>query len=232
MPDYQKGKIYKIWDNGYNKCYIGSTCESLSRRMAGHRSDYKRYKDGNTNFTSVYVLFEEYGIGNCKIELVELYPSNTKDELLAREGHYQRHNDCLNKRIAGRDMKQYYEDNKNTLLPRQKEYYEEHKDNINQIRQEYRENNRDKISKQNKELRLNNLERYKEYDKQSYERRKDKILAYQKAYRKENESKLKETEQCECGGCYIKQKRKRHEQSKKHQQYLNSLNQQEAEPVN
>ena len=27
---YQNGKIYKITDIGYSKCYIGSTCESLS----------------------------------------------------------------------------------------------------------------------------------------------------------------------------------------------------------
>ena len=103
MPDYQKGKIYKVVDIGYNKCYYGSTCEELSRRMAEHRKAYKRYKNEETNSTSVYALFEEYGIGNCKIELVELYPSNTKDEALAREGHYQRHNDCLHKYIADRE---------------------------------------------------------------------------------------------------------------------------------
>ena len=35
---YQNGKIYKFVDNGYNKCYIGSTIEALSVRMAKHRS--------------------------------------------------------------------------------------------------------------------------------------------------------------------------------------------------
>ena len=23
MPDYQKSKIYKIWDNNYTECYVG-----------------------------------------------------------------------------------------------------------------------------------------------------------------------------------------------------------------
>ena len=46
MNKYQNGKIYKIVDVGYNKCYIGSTCEALSQRMARHRSNYKRYLQG------------------------------------------------------------------------------------------------------------------------------------------------------------------------------------------
>ena len=43
MNRYENGKIYKIVDVGYNKCYIGSTCESLSKRMERHRKQYKEY---------------------------------------------------------------------------------------------------------------------------------------------------------------------------------------------
>ena len=42
---YKHGKIYKITDVGYNKCYIGSTCESLSQRMTRHRSNYKIHQN-------------------------------------------------------------------------------------------------------------------------------------------------------------------------------------------
>ena len=38
MNRYEKGKNYQIVDVGFNKCYIGSTCESLSKRMERHRS--------------------------------------------------------------------------------------------------------------------------------------------------------------------------------------------------
>ena len=35
MPDYNKGKIYKIVDNTNNNIYIGSTCEpTLAHRLA------------------------------------------------------------------------------------------------------------------------------------------------------------------------------------------------------
>ena len=42
----------------------------------------------------------------------EDYPCNSKKELDAREGEYQKNNDCVNKRVAGRTKKQHYEDNK------------------------------------------------------------------------------------------------------------------------
>ena len=40
---YTNGKLYKITDIAYNECYIGSTIETLSQRMAGHRNKYKLY---------------------------------------------------------------------------------------------------------------------------------------------------------------------------------------------
>ena len=43
---YENGNIYKITDVGYNKCYIGSTCESLSKRMERNRKQYKEYIKG------------------------------------------------------------------------------------------------------------------------------------------------------------------------------------------
>ena len=69
MNKYQNGKIYKIVDVGYNKCYIGSTCESLSQRMARYRVCYKSFMKGVSGRTRSFDLFQEFGIDNCKIEL-------------------------------------------------------------------------------------------------------------------------------------------------------------------
>ena len=41
MPDYSKGKIYKILNNIDNEIYVGSTIKTLSQRMACHRSNLK-----------------------------------------------------------------------------------------------------------------------------------------------------------------------------------------------
>ena len=130
MPDYQKGKIYRIWDNGYNKCYIGSTCEELNRRMTGHRKNYKIHKRDGKGFTTADMMFDEYGIENCKIELMENFPCNTKAELHAGEGKHQRENDCINKNIAGRSMKQYCQDKKEHLGEYNKQRYQRKRDTI------------------------------------------------------------------------------------------------------
>ena len=108
MNKYQNGKIYKIVDIGYNKCYIGSTTESLSQRMARHRDGYNACKRGvkNASKTRSIVLFDEYGIENCKIELLENYPCDSKEDLRSREGYYQEKHNCVNKQLASRTPKE------------------------------------------------------------------------------------------------------------------------------
>ena len=61
---------------------------------------------------TVFNIFDEYGPDNCKIELVELYPCNSKMELEKQEGRYIKENHCVNKHIAGRTNIEYYNDNK------------------------------------------------------------------------------------------------------------------------
>ena len=110
MSKYQNGKIYKIVDVGYNKTYYGSTCESLSQRMTRHRAKYTAYLKGNITNTRSFDLFDEFGIENCKIELVENYPCNSKEELRRREGYYIKNNDCINKCVPCRTPAEYYQD--------------------------------------------------------------------------------------------------------------------------
>ena len=58
---FQNAKIYKITDNGYNKCYIGSTCEELSQRMARHRIRYKSFLSGSSKgYIRSFDLFNDY----------------------------------------------------------------------------------------------------------------------------------------------------------------------------
>ena len=71
MNRYSKGKIYKVVNIGYNKMYIGSTVESLSKRMERRRSKYKEYLRGDGDNTRVYWLFDEFGVENCRIELID-----------------------------------------------------------------------------------------------------------------------------------------------------------------
>ena len=120
---YQNGKIYKIVDNGYNLCYYGSTVQPLSKRLSVHKKDHKNYMAGKRERpTTVYQIFDEFGIGNCKIELVELYPCNIKAELHRREGEIIKNNECFNKFIPGRTKAEYQRQNRDKAAERMRKH--------------------------------------------------------------------------------------------------------------
>jgi len=132
MVNYENGKIYKIESiSCEGKVYVGSTTkEYLSQRMDYHRYDYIRWKNGKKQHKLYsFVLFDMYGLKNCKITLLEIFPCKTSDELHAKEGEYIRMLDCVNKNVAGRTKKES-----------QKNYYNNHKsdENFIQNRKEYR----------------------------------------------------------------------------------------------
>jgi len=118
--DYKKGKIYKIMsDLGYD-FYIGSTAQLyLSNRMSQHCYDYK-----NRSCYS-YKVFDLYGIDNCYIKLIELYPCNSKQELEIKEKYYIRTTICVNHKI-------------NIIKPisKDEEFYKFLENNINNIKKE------------------------------------------------------------------------------------------------
>jgi group I intron endonuclease len=60
--------IYKIYSESGEKVYVGSTIQTLNKRFIHHKS---HFKSGNGRGCSSYVLFEEYGAENCKIQLLE-----------------------------------------------------------------------------------------------------------------------------------------------------------------
>ena len=109
MPDYQKGKIYKLWSPQGNEIYIGSTINPLSKRLAQHKS----YRDCNSKY-----LFENYN--DVRIELIEEYPCDNKIQLNKKEGEHIRNNTCLNRCIPGRTKKE-----------REKKYRENNKEHLN-----------------------------------------------------------------------------------------------------
>ena len=138
MNRYENGKIYKITDVGYNKCYIGSTCESLSKRMEKHRKQYKEYIKGRMKKkTTAIDIFNEFGIENCTIELIENYPCQSKEELFKREGGHIKATECVNGQIAGRTQQEWKLDNPEQAREyyergkaRARAYYHKHKEEI------------------------------------------------------------------------------------------------------
>ena len=133
--NYKNSKVYKIWSPQGDKIYIGSTTkELLCQRMSSHRKEYRKWKKTNKQFISSYILFEEYGIENCFIELIEANACNSKDELNKLEGKYIRIFDCVNIRIEGRTKKEYHEDNREHILDCKRQYRDDHKEEIKSLK--------------------------------------------------------------------------------------------------
>jgi hypothetical protein len=164
MPDYLKGKIYTIRSLTDDNVYVGSTIQKLSTRMSAHRTKYKKNIGLGSHKNIVH------NISDWKIELYELYPCNNKEELEKKEGEIIRLIGTLNKNIAGRTVKEYYNDNIEHFKQYNKQYYI---NNLEYYNQYY-------IA--NKEKKKQNYNANKEYKKQYYIANKEKRLAYQKQY--------------------------------------------------
>jgi hypothetical protein len=92
MVNYQLGKIYTIRSSKTEDIYIGGTCQSLAKRFGEHKGKYKRGKGCSSK-----EIFK-HGIDDTYIELLELYPCNSKEELEKREGELIRASNekCIN----------------------------------------------------------------------------------------------------------------------------------------
>jgi group I intron endonuclease len=125
--DYQSGRIYCIRNIVNDDIYVGSTTQSLSRRMAKHRGSLKAK---SKQHYQIYQKMVEHGVDNFYIELIEEYPCNNKEQLAAKEGQYIREMGTLNSRIEGRTKKQYVIDTKEDKQEYDKKYRDENCEKI------------------------------------------------------------------------------------------------------
>lgn len=128
MPDYSKSKIYKLTCDDPGLIYYGSTTKNyLSDRLGQHNWDYR-----NNNIKSAKPLYEKGGV---KIELIENYPCETKEELREREDYYIKNNQCVNKwgAVADPDYKKKWSENNKEYF---KNRYEKKKEEIKKYRRE------------------------------------------------------------------------------------------------
>jgi hypothetical protein len=182
---YEKGKIYKIVDSGNNKVYYGSTIKALSSRFKGHVKAYEHWKAGELKTkTSSFIIFDEFGVDNCMIELVLEYPCNSRTELLRKEGEYIRRDHCVNKSIAGRTKKQYRADNKEKI----KQYRADNRAANKEKLKQYRADNKEKM----KQYRADNKEKYQKIQRNYRAANKEKLKQYRADYRAANKEKLKQ----------------------------------------
>ncbi len=107
---YNHSKIYKICSNLTDKIYIGSTTQTLAKRLYAHVLDYKQYVKTNTKYIT---SFEIIMLGDYYITLIEEHTFNNRQQLCRREGEIIKLNinNVVNKQITGRTDTEYYNDN-------------------------------------------------------------------------------------------------------------------------
>lgn len=198
MPDYSKGKIYRLVCNVTGLEYIGHTTQPLSVRKGKHVVDFKRWKEGKQHYISSVKVMEH---GDFDIFLIEDCPCDNVEQLRARERHWiesteGRVNRYIPSRTKAEHSIQYRAENKERIAERKRAYFQENKECIYEKR---------------RQLCLDNKERVAEYMRDYRQRNKERISQRRKA-----------PVQCECGSviqyCMIA----RHEQTKKHQEWLKS----------
>ena len=191
---YNNAKIYKILNTVTDDVYIGSTTQPLSKRMVDHRASCKSDK---VFHLQLHKKMHELGIENFYIELLEEYPCENVEQLRKREGEQIREFSTLNRYVAGRDEKQYREDNKEQRAKTNKEWREKNHDSLLKKKKEYYDNTR--------EDRVETSKRY-------YQENKEKILSNAKANKVE----------CQCGVVVRKSDIRRQERSKRHTEFTNT----------
>ena len=147
MNRYANGKIYMIESASAGLVYYGSSCDQLSKRLSKHIYTFKHSEKKNK--ASEIFIYPDY-----KIVLVENFPCNTKEELLAREAYYIRNNPCVNKKIPNRTIQEWRQDNKEKLNIDQEKWRKEHREQDLLRKKVFWDNNKDEINARRREKRL------------------------------------------------------------------------------
>ncbi len=152
---YNKSKIYKIVDNTNSQCYIGSTIESLRRRLSKHRAHYKQFQNNKKNYISSFEILKN---DNYDIILLEEFSCETKEQLHARERYWIEKTECVNMLIPSRTDEEWRELHRDDKREYDKQYRENNKEKINERGKQYRENNKEKINERRRQWRLKKKE--------------------------------------------------------------------------
>lgn len=185
--------------------YIGSTFTTTKQRWSEHKKFYKIYKSTlHYPKVSIYPYFDEYGIDNfklIKIKEYQVWREHQKDtkHLRVYEQLWINRTRCVNINNA-------FGIKRLTSMKYNKKYYEKNKEHIKERIRKYRlkpeVKQREKIVKK----KYNQSEKGKKKNKEYEEKRKLIKIS------------------CSCGSIVGKSDIRRHERTKKHLSYIESIN--------
>ena len=175
MPDYSKGKIYRIVCNQTNEQYIGSTTQTLAQRLTTHKSTHSISRPSSSQ-----QIIER---GNYAIVLIDECPCENKNQFERRERYFIETMDCINKVIPTRTIKEYYEANKEQISEYHRAHYQANREQLAEKQHTYREANKEQISEYHRAHYQSNKERLLEQYREYYRANKEKIAERRRASR-------------------------------------------------
>ena len=203
--DYSKTMFYRLVckDLEVSDFYIGHTTDFKSRKNK-HRKNCKNPNNPNFNAYLYRVIRENGDFENWDMVLIETLKCENRLEALKRE----------------RELIEEMKPTLNQLRPyRTEEELVEHRIKQNERKRQDRKDNPEKYKEIDRLKYLNNREHILEREKRRYEENKE----YKNEKKKEWYYRTKEEVECECGSKVVKQNFEKHKQTKKHQDYINSL---------
>tara|TARA_R110002153_G_scaffold149145_5_gene300584 strand:+ start:102 stop:770 length:669 start_codon:yes stop_codon:yes gene_type:complete len=208
MPDYSKTIIYKICckDINIKEIYVGSTCNFINR-VYNHKSNC--YNENTKKFNyKVYKFIRDNG-GWANWDMIMVAEANLENKLqkekLERE-YYEELGASLNGINPSRNIKEYYQDNKEKFKEYNKEYREDNKEELKEYHKEYYQDNKEEIKEKQKIYSDSHKEEINERKKKYYKDKKEEIYEY----------KTKKFN-CEiCDGKYNNNNKSQHFKTKKH----------------
>ena len=229
--NYDKTHFYKIVcrDTSIKDCYVGHTTDFNSRKSK-HKSRCSNPTDKKHNYNVYRFIRANGGWENWEMILIETHKCQDVLEARKIERDYKEQLEgSLNAYVPSRTQteyrnehrdkyrnynKQYYEDNKDDILQYHKDYYEHNKERLIEEQKQTYHKNREKFSEQRKQYRKDNPEKVRELERQAYQRNKE-----------QKRQKAKEKIECACGAIVCRAKMTDHKKTLKHQQYIQSLEQ-------
>ena len=197
--DYSKTHFYKIVCNDLNikDCYVGHTTNFVKRRWQ-HKSDCKNTNGKKYDYKIYQFLRDNGNWENWNMILIDTLSCENSFDALRKEREFvEKYNANLNIQLPSRTKKERYEKNKECIKARSHQFY------------------------------ANNKEHCKERSKNYNDTHKEHVLQKCKEYRENNKEQIKLKRgvkmSCDCGASVSKKSFVRHKQTKKHQDYINSL---------
>lgn len=195
---YQNGKIYKLVNNVDDEIYVGSTCQSLAKRLYWHKLSSVGVK------SPIYLHINKVGVENIKIILVEEYSCDSKIQLLARERYW------INKLEASLNRNK----NPGLLLELGMVQYSRYSC------RRWRTKNREYSLEMGRRWHAENKDRSYKTHRKWIIKNKDYSNKYARQYRLRNKERINRKTKCGCSGSYSTTNITNHLRTKKHQEWL------------